>query len=59
MTRFRITDILILILGLAVMVDTSVQLSRDDGDVVWQPIAEEAPCCEAQAIEDLNPVFIA
>ena len=56
--RSRLLDCLILILGLALVFDTSIQLRGASGDdIVWQPITETPDCCEAEAIDDLHPVF--
>jgi hypothetical protein len=56
--RSRLLDCLILILGLAVVLDTSIQLrGAPDYNIVWQPITEAPDCCEVEAIDDLHPVF--
>jgi hypothetical protein len=56
--RSRILDWLILILVLAVVLDTSIQLrGHPDDNIVWQPITEAPECCEVEAIDDLHPVF--
>ncbi len=56
--RTRLLDCLILILGLAVVLDTSIQLrGHPDDGIVWQPIAQAPDCCEVEAIDDLHPVF--
>ena len=56
--RSRLLDCLILILSLAIVLDTSIQL-RDapDDNIVWQPITETPDCCDVEAIDDLHPVF--
>lgn len=56
--RSRLLDCLILILGLAVILDTTIELRGGSGDnIVWQPITEAPDCCEVEAIDDLHPVF--
>ena len=56
--RSRLLDCLILILGLAIVLDISLQLSGTPGDkIVWQPIAQAPGCCEVEASDDLHPVF--
>ena len=56
--RSRLLDCLILILGLAVILDTSIQLrGHPDDNIVWQPITDPPDCCEVEAIDDLHPVF--
>ena len=56
--RTRLLDCLILILGLAIVLDTSLQLRGTPGDnIVWQPITEEPDCCEVDALDNLHPVF--
>ena len=63
MKTIRLTDILILILGLAILVDMSVQLRRTDNDIVWQPITESPAsgpgCCAPANADGLSPVFTA
>jgi hypothetical protein len=56
--RSRLLDCLILILGLAMLVDTSIQLRGiPDDDIVWQPITEPPACCTIDRLDDLHPVF--
>jgi hypothetical protein len=56
--RSRLLDCLILILGLAVVLDTSIQLrGHPDDDIVWQPITDAPDCCDVEPIDDLHPVF--
>lgn len=57
--RNRLLDILILLLGFAIVFDASVQLARhDEGAIVWQPVTEAPQSFEIQAIDD-RPVFVA
>lgn len=57
--RNRLLDILVILLGLAVLFDTSVQLAAaDDNDVVWVPASDEESFEDAP-FEELNPVFTA
>ena len=57
--RNRLLDILIFLLGLAILFDTSVQLAAEEPDpLVWQPMTDEAPAGHT-TIEDGHPVFIA
>lgn len=56
--RTRLLDCLILILGLAIVLDTSHQLSGTPGDnIVWEPIAQAPDCCKVEVIDNLHPVF--
>jgi hypothetical protein len=56
--RSRLLDCLILILGLVVVLDTSIQLrGHPDETIVWQPITEAPDCCDVEAIDDLHHVF--
>ena len=56
--RSRLLDCLILILGLAVVRDISIQLrGAHDDDIVWQPITDAPDCCEVEVTDDLHPVF--
>jgi hypothetical protein len=56
--RTRLLDCLILILGLAIVLDTSIQLRGTPGDnIVWEPITEPPDCCKAEVIDNLHPVF--
>ena len=56
--RSRLLDCLILILGLVVVLDTSIQLrGHPDDGIVWQPITDAPDCCDVEAIDDLHPVF--
>lgn len=56
--RSRFLDYLILILGLAIILDTSIQLrGHPDDNIVWQPITDAPDCCDVEAIDDLHPVF--
>ena len=62
--RARIIDWLILLLGLAIVFDTSVQLNRDSGsEWVWEPITESPAssleCCDPASFDGLPPVFTA
>jgi hypothetical protein len=55
----RLLHCLILILGFAVIFDTSVQLNAgNDAEAVWQPITKPADEFEIQAISD-RPMFVA
>ena len=54
----RLLDCLILILGLAIVLDTALQLRGSPGDmIVWQPIAQAPDCCKVEVIDNLHPVF--
>jgi hypothetical protein len=55
----RLLHCLILILGFAVIFDTSVQLgANEQPEMIWQPITEPADEFEIQAISD-RPMFVA
>ncbi len=57
--RNRLLDILILLLGFAIVLDASVQLTRPHEDaLIWQPVTEAPQSFEIQAIDD-RPVFVA
>lgn len=57
--RNRLLDILLLLLGLAFLFATSVQLAEEEpAPLVWQPMSDEAPV-EDTTLEDGHPVFIA
>jgi hypothetical protein len=57
--RNRLLDILILLLGFAIVFDASAQLARhDEGAIIWQPVTEAPQSFEIQAIDD-RPVFVA
>lgn len=56
LTRSRLLEILVFILGFAILFDTRVQLAAVAYDVVvWQPIDEPEPCCASEAVEGLFP----
>ena len=56
--RSRLLDFLILILGLTVVLDTSLQLRGTPGNnIVWKPIAQAPDRCDVEVIDDLHPVF--
>lgn len=57
--RNRLLDILLLLLGTAILFNTSVQLAEEEPTPrVWQPMSDEAPI-EVTTLEDGHPVFIA
>lgn len=56
--RSRLLDCLILLLGLAMIMDASIQLrGHPDDDIVWPPITETPDCCDIEPIDDLHPLF--
>ena len=56
----RLLDCLILVLGLAVFFDASVQLrATEPRELVWQPVTDTPDELEIQAIDNSPIVFVA
>jgi hypothetical protein len=54
MKTFRLTHILILLLGIAILIDTSVQLGRPNDEVVWEPATDDEGCCDSLPVDEID-----